>query len=122
MEPNESLPEVVPVEPPLVQAARPGPNVWMALLWWLGLLVTQQGVGVVGFMMVMIIAVILRGPEGAKPKGEGIAAILMLDVPGASLIYLFTGTVTTVVVSAIIVAAMNRRRAPRAMALRGTSV
>jgi membrane protease YdiL (CAAX protease family) len=45
----------------------------------------------------------------------------MLDVPGAPLVYLFVGTLTTVVVASGIASVMNGRRTARAMALRGTT-
>src|SRR5437588_12298436 len=105
LEPLESLPEVIPVEPPLVQPARPGPNIGMALLWFLGLLATQLSLGVIAAVVVMLIGQALLGREGLWNSAQD---GLLLHVPGASLIYLIFGTGGTLAVGTIAVAAFYR--------------
>src|SRR5262249_9227637 len=109
-EPNELPPEVIPVEPPLVQPARPGPNIAMAFLWWLTLLAAQIGLSVLAVVGIIVTLLIVHGRKGLTPN--------LFDSPGALLTLIITATGGTVLVAVGAVAVRYRGRASRIVALR----
>jgi membrane protease YdiL (CAAX protease family) len=115
VEPDDLPPEVIPVEPPLVRPARPGPNIWMALLWWLLLLLGQTGIVVVAGVIIGVVAVVARGGKPVPPDE-------VLELPGAALGLIVAATGGVMLIAAAVVGVMFRARAPRLIALRRLAV
>jgi membrane protease YdiL (CAAX protease family) len=110
IEPDELPPEVLPVEPPLVQAARPGPNIGIALLWWLALFGAQMAISVVVVVAVIVVVLAVHGRGGLSPN--------LFDMPGMLLALIAAATAGTLLIAVAAVAIMFRRRAPEVIALR----
>ncbi|HLW65633.1 MAG TPA: type II CAAX endopeptidase family protein [Gemmataceae bacterium] len=108
--------------PPEVRPARPGPNIWMACVWWLLLQATQIAIGIGVAIILLVISAVQHGPQSlqAQMQKEGAAAIS--NVPGAVTILFVAGSGGTLLVGAVLVAILFRANARRAIGLRGLNV
>jgi len=109
-------------EPPVVQPARPGPGIVMAVVWWLLLMAVQIAVGIGVAVILAIIIVVQHGPEYLQSEMNKSGPNVLFEAPGATAILFFAGTGGNLLFAAGLVAILHRTNFRRTMALRGVNV
>jgi membrane protease YdiL (CAAX protease family) len=119
--PLPSDPEL-PAEPPLARPARPGPNFFMALVWWLLFLGAQLLVGVGASALLAVMAVLEYGQRGFETAMRDSPDAALFNVRGAAIVLFLFATGGNLLVAGLIVAILFRSQVRRAMALRRPSL
>jgi membrane protease YdiL (CAAX protease family) len=119
---SEEAPLVYPVEPPLPRPVRPGPNIFMALVWWLLVLVAQFVITIGAVVVLVIVAMVTKGPREFQESMKNSGPNAFFDLPGAITVLFVTGGSAILFVAGAIVAILFRAQVRRKIALRGFSV
>ncbi len=118
---SDEPPLVIAVEEPSPRPDRPGPNIFMALAWWLLLFVTTQVIGLGAIVIIIGIAVADRGVKGLDALMQESGVNALYDVPGAIEILFLAGSGGIILVAGSLVAILYGSNVHRTMALRGIS-
>jgi membrane protease YdiL (CAAX protease family) len=110
------------IVPPEVRPARPGPNIWMACVWWLFLQATQIVIGIGVVIVLVIIVAAQHGPQSVQAQIQEEGPNAIFNAPGAAVILFVAATGGNFVVVSALVAFLFRANARRFVALRSVNL
>jgi uncharacterized protein len=119
---SEDAPLVKPAEPPIARPVRPGPNIFMALVWLLLVFVAQIVITIGAVVVLVIVAMVINGPKEFQESMKNSGPNAIFDLPGAITVLFVSGGSALLFVAGAIVAILFRSEVRRKIALRGFSV